>query len=84
MATTDTREDVTVLDVLIKLLGNPEGARQLGQTVGTMTRLGQLTPAEAQSFTGRIADLSTTIEGPDFCTLWSAYRRGQYEGENSR
>ena len=84
MATTDTREDVTVLDVLIKLLGNPEGARQLGQTVGTMVRLGQLTPAAELSFSNRIAVLSLTIEGPGTWDLWSSYENGRREGQVSR
>ena len=77
MSTTET----TVLDVLIKLLGNPEGATQLGQTVGTMVRLGQLTPGAADLFDQKVADASMLVEG-ERTDLWSCYRSGRYDAQH--
>ncbi len=81
----DTREDVTVLDVLLRLMDSSVGAYQLGQTVGRMLRLGQMLPAERERFDDSV--MSALVVSVDYVTRarhWVAYREGCVNGMGER
>lgn len=85
MATTNTREDVTVLDVLLRLMDSSVGAYQLGQTVGRMLRLGQMLPAEGYRFADKVMSALVASVDPHTRTLrWDAFQNGLSDGQAER